>query len=54
MLICHSYCSQVFCSTDRWYGLTMADIRAIEEQVKEELDKARSTGVVRGMRADGD
>lgn len=32
----------------------MADIRAIEEQVKEELDKARSTGVVRGMRADGD
>lgn len=47
-------CSQVFCSTDRWYGLTMADIRAIEDRVKEELDKQRSVGEVRGMRADGD
>lgn len=46
--------SQVFCSTDRWYGLTMDDIRAIEDKVKEELDKARQTGEVRGMRADGD
>lgn len=45
---------QVFCSTDRWYGLTMDDIRAIEDQTKEELDKARQTGEVRGMRADGD
>ncbi|TDG43706.1 hypothetical protein AWZ03_009870 [Drosophila navojoa] len=45
---------QVFCSTDRWYGLTMDDIRAIEDEVKEELDKARQTGTVRGMRADGD
>ncbi|XP_017144463.1 phosphatidylinositol transfer protein alpha isoform isoform X1 [Drosophila miranda] len=45
---------QVFCSTDRWYGLTMEDIRAIEEKVKEELDKARQVGEVRGMRADAD
>lgn len=46
--------SQVFCSTDRWYGLTMEDIRAIEDQTKEELDKARQVGEVRGMRADAD
>lgn len=30
---------QVFCWIDRWHGLTMADIRAIEEQVKRELDE---------------
>ncbi|KAH8374717.1 hypothetical protein KR200_004413 [Drosophila serrata] len=45
---------QVFCSTDRWYGLTMADIRAIEDQTKEDLDKARQVGEVRGMRADAE
>ena len=30
---------QVFCSIDRWYGLTIADIRALEEKTKQELDK---------------
>ncbi|XP_030373894.1 phosphatidylinositol transfer protein beta isoform isoform X2 [Scaptodrosophila lebanonensis] len=45
---------QVFCSTDRWFGLTMEDIRAIEDQVKDELDKQRQQGEVRGMRADSD
>lgn len=45
---------QVFCWTDRWYGLTMDDIRAIEEKTKEELDKQRMTGEVRGMRAEVD
>lgn len=30
---------KVFCSIDRWYGLTMADIRALEEKTKHELDK---------------
>lgn len=30
---------QVFCWIDRWYGLTMEDIRAIEESTKEELDR---------------
>jgi hypothetical protein len=29
---------QVFCWTDKWYGMTMADIRAIEEATKKELD----------------
>ena len=30
---------QVFCWMDRWHGLTMEDIRAIEDKTKEELDK---------------
>lgn len=46
--------SQVFCWMDRWHGLTMEDIRAIEEKVKEELDRQRQVGEVRGMRADSD
>lgn len=29
---------QVFCWMDQWYGLTMVDIRRIEDQTKEELD----------------
>ncbi|XP_014247224.1 phosphatidylinositol transfer protein alpha isoform isoform X2 [Cimex lectularius] len=45
---------QVFCWIDRWYGLTMEDIRAIEERTKEELDRQRNQGEVRGMKADTD
>ncbi|KAJ6633223.1 Phosphatidylinositol transfer protein alpha isoform [Pseudolycoriella hygida] len=45
---------QVFCWMDRWYGLTMDDIRAIEDKTKEELDKQRQIGEVRGMRAETD
>ncbi|XP_037923377.1 phosphatidylinositol transfer protein alpha isoform isoform X2 [Hermetia illucens] len=45
---------QVFCWIDRWYGLTMDDIRAIEDKTKEELDRQRQTGEVRGMRAETD
>lgn len=32
---------QVFCWIDRWYGLTMEDIRALEDNTKEELDRVR-------------
>lgn len=32
---------QVFCWIDRWHGLTMEDIRAIEDNTKEELDRVR-------------
>ncbi len=28
---------QLFCWTDRWYGLTMADIRALEDQTQAQL-----------------
>lgn len=34
---------QVFCWIDRWYGLTMEDIRAIEDNTKEELDRVRES-----------
>ncbi|KAI4454934.1 phosphatidylinositol transfer protein [Holotrichia oblita] len=49
-----SFHRQVFCWMDRWYGLTMADIRAIEDKTKEELEALRQKGEVRGMRADTD
>lgn len=39
---------QVFCWTDQWYGKTMEDIRAIEEQAKADLDKAIKEGKPRG------
>ncbi|CAH1970417.1 unnamed protein product [Acanthoscelides obtectus] len=45
---------QVFCWMDRWHGLTMDDIRAIEDKTKEELEALRQKGEVRGMRADSD
>ncbi|CAG2105704.1 unnamed protein product [Medioppia subpectinata] len=39
---------QVFCWIDRWHGLTMNDIRNIEEQTRRELDEQRNQGAVRG------
>ena len=39
---------QLFCWTDKWYGMTMQDIRALEDKTKEELEKQRITGEVRG------
>ncbi|XP_072164053.1 phosphatidylinositol transfer protein alpha isoform-like [Diadema setosum] len=42
---------QVFCSIDRYHGMTMEDIRAIEDQTKAELDKGRCEGEVRGFSA---
>ncbi|XP_045171238.1 phosphatidylinositol transfer protein alpha isoform-like isoform X2 [Mercenaria mercenaria] len=43
---------QVFCWTDKWHGMTMADIRAIEEKTKAELDEQRKHGELRGMKAE--
>jgi hypothetical protein len=45
---------QVFCWTDEWFGMTMADIRALEDQTKHELDEQRRQGEVRGTTADED
>lgn len=39
---------QVFCWIDSWYGLTMDDIRALEDKTKEELDEQINQGPVRG------
>ncbi|KAL4224161.1 hypothetical protein ACF0H5_017614 [Mactra antiquata] len=43
---------QVFCWTDKWHGMTMDDIRAIEDKTKQELDEQRKTGEIRGMKAE--
>ena len=40
---------QVFCWIDKWHGLTIEDIRKIEDQTKLDLDKQRQEGEVRGM-----
>lgn len=45
---------QVFCWVDRWYGLSMDDIRAMEDRVARELEKARKSGSIRGTRAESD
>ncbi|XP_066937638.1 phosphatidylinositol transfer protein beta isoform-like isoform X4 [Macrobrachium rosenbergii] len=43
---------QVFCWMDRWYGMTMDDIRQLEDKTKEELDKQREQGEVRGTKGE--
>lgn len=54
MLASHFTRRQLFCWTDQWYGLTMEDIRALEDKTKEELDRQRQVGEVRGMKADSE
>lgn len=46
--------SQLFCWMDQWHGLTMEDIRALEDKTREELDRQRQIGEVRGMRAENE
>jgi hypothetical protein len=43
---------QLCCWLDRWYGLTLQDIRNLEEQTKKDLDELRSKGDVRGTKSD--
>jgi len=43
---------QVFCWMDRWHGLTLAEIRMIEERTKEELRQQINVGEVKGMMAE--
>jgi len=43
---------QVFCWIDRWHGLTMQDIRDLEERTQRELDEQRNVGIVRGTQGD--
>ncbi|XP_074535572.1 phosphatidylinositol transfer protein beta isoform-like [Halichoeres trimaculatus] len=43
---------QLFCWIDKWYGLSMEDIRRMEEETKKELDEMREKGEVRGMSSD--
>ncbi len=41
---------QVFCWMDKWHGLSIEDIRKIEAETKEELNRQRHLGEVRGMK----
>ncbi|KER26088.1 hypothetical protein T265_06568 [Opisthorchis viverrini] len=43
---------QVFCWMDRWYGMTMQDIRLLEEQTKRELEEQRKRGSLRGHKGE--
>lgn len=43
---------QVYGWMHNWYGLTMDDIRRIEDQTKDELNEMRGKGSRRGMKAD--
>ncbi|KAI8370600.1 uncharacterized protein BYT42DRAFT_548838 [Radiomyces spectabilis] len=35
---------QLFCWTDKWYGMSIQDIRELEEQIKKDLDVKRTEG----------
>lgn len=43
---------QLFCWMDKWIDLSMEDIRRIEEETKNELEKMIKEGEVRGMSSD--
>lgn len=43
---------QVFCLMDKWHGLTMEDIRRLEDEIREELNRRRNSGTIRGMVVD--
>lgn len=43
---------QLFCWMDQWHGLSMKDIRELEEGVKHELNEQRYTGELRGTKGD--
>jgi len=42
---------QLFCWMDKWHGMTMDDIRALEEKTKRDLDEEREKGEIRGTTA---
>ena len=35
---------------DKWHGMTMKDIRELEDKTKDELETARKTGEVKGTK----
>jgi len=41
---------QVFCWIDKWFGMTIEDIRMLEDKTKEDLDKLRVEGEFRGAK----
>lgn len=45
---------QVFCWLDRWHGMTMKDIRELEDKTKRQLDEERNKGGIKGTKTLGD
>lgn len=43
---------QLFCWTDKWYGMTIQDIRDLEAQTKADLDAKRDQGEIVGTKLD--
>lgn len=43
---------QLFCALDSWHGMTMDQIREMEEKTKAELDELRRNEEVKGTKAD--
>uniref|UniRef100_A0A3B4VJE2 Phosphatidylinositol transfer protein alpha isoform n=1 Tax=Seriola dumerili TaxID=41447 RepID=A0A3B4VJE2_SERDU len=43
---------QLFCWIDKWFDLSMDDIRRMEEETKKELDEMRQNDEVKGMSAE--
>lgn len=41
---------QVFCWIDKWFGMTIQDIRDLEDKTKDDLDAMRKTGEVKGSK----
>ena len=39
---------ELFCWMDRWHGMTVTDIRELEEETKAQLDKERNKGAIKG------
>lgn len=50
--IFHLFHQKVFCWIDHWHGMTMDDIRQLEDSTREELDHQRKHDPVRGSRVD--
>ena len=45
---------RVFCLLDRWYGMTIEDIRRLEDETRGELERKRNQGAVRGKETNSD
>ena len=41
---------QIFCWTDDWFGMTLDDIRALEDKTKQDLEEQREKGELRGTK----
>ena len=46
----HNFHRQLFCWLDKWFGMTIQDIRELEDKTKQDLDAMRKEGEVRGMK----